>query len=62
MEKEKFISKFNIKDYNNQLEKILTKKNFSENTKNLLLTMLYKIENAYNDYNKVTVYTKTKRE
>ena len=62
MEKEKFISKLNIKDYNNQLEKILSKKTFSEDTKNLLLSMLYKIENAYDDYNRVNGDTKTKRE
>lgn len=53
MEKEKLISKLNIKDYNNQLEKILSKKTFSEDTKNLLLNMLYKIENAYDDYSKI---------
>lgn len=62
MEKEKLISKLNIKDYNNQLEKILSKKTFSENTKNLLLSMLYKIENAYDDYSLVNGDTKTKRE
>lgn len=62
MEKEKFISKLNIKDYNNQLEKILTKKTFSEDTKNLLLSMLYKIENAYDDYSLVNGSEKTKRE
>lgn len=62
MEKEKFISKLNIKDYNNQLEKILSKKTFTEDTKNLLLSMLYKIENAYEDYKKVSVDAKTKRE
>ncbi len=62
MEKEKFISKFNIKDYNNQLEKILSKKTFSENTKNLLLNVLYKVENAYEDYKLVTQDTRTKKE
>lgn len=62
MEKEKLISKLNIKDYNNQLEKILSKKIFTEDTKNLLLSMLYKIENAYEDYKKVSVDAKTKRE
>lgn len=62
MEKEKLISKLNIKDYNNQLEKILSKKTFTEDTKNLLLSMLYKIENAYEDYKKVSVDAKTKRE
>lgn len=62
MEKEKFISKFNLIDYNNQLEKILAKKNFSEDIKNLLLSMLYKIENSYDDYSRVTGETKTKKE
>lgn len=45
MEKEKIL--FKIRDYNNELEKILEKKSFSESTKNLLLSMLYKIETAY---------------
>ena len=62
MEKEKFILKFNIKDYNNQLEKILSKKTFSEDTKNLLLSMLYKVENAYDDYKLANGDTKTKKE
>lgn len=62
MEKEKLISKLNIKDYNNQLEKILSKKTFTEDTKNLLLSMLYKIENAYDDYKKVSIDAKSKRE
>lgn len=62
MEKEDIFSKLNIKDYNNQLENILEKKNFSEGTKNILLNILYKIETAYDDYNKVKVYTKTKKE
>lgn len=44
-----------IKDYNNELEMILEKKAFSEDAKNLLLSMLYKIENAYEDYKKVKV-------
>lgn len=50
--KQNFFAKFNIKDYMNQLEKILEKKNFSLDTKNLLLSMFYKIENAYQDYEK----------
>ena len=44
-----------IKNYNNELERILEKKAFSENVKNLLLSMLYKIENSYDDYKKVKV-------
>ena len=62
MNKEKLMLKLNIKDYNNQLEKILAKKNFSEEIKNLLLSMLYKIEAAYDDYSLVNGNTKTKKE
>ncbi len=50
--KEKKMHKIHLKDYTNQLEKILEKKNFSLQTKNLLLSMFYKIENAYPDYHK----------
>ena len=58
--KEKLLRKFHIKDYTNQLEKILEKKSFSLDSKNLLLSMFYKIENAYHDYakTKVEVYDK----
>lgn len=50
MDTNKIFSKFNIKNYNNELEKILENKPFSMDVKNLLLSMLYKIENAYKDY------------
>lgn len=50
MNTDKLFSKFNSRDYNNQLEKILENKDFSEDVKNLLLSMLYKIENGYKDY------------
>lgn len=53
--KEKILRKFNFKDYTNRLEKILEKKNFSMQAKNLLLSMFYKIENAYQDYQKTKV-------
>ena len=62
MEKGNIISKLNIKDYSKMLEEILTKKPFSEDTKNLLLNMLYKIENAYADYKKVKVDVPMKKE
>lgn len=55
-------SKITFKDYNNTLEKILENKNFSEDVKNLLLSMLYKIENAYEDYLNVKVNACTKKE
>ena len=50
MDAEKLFSKLNSKDYNNQLETILENKDFSVNVKNLLLSMLYKIESGYKDY------------
>lgn len=62
MGKEELFSRLNIKNYNNELEKILDNKSFSEGTKNLLLSMLYKVEIAYSDYNKVKVDTMSKRE
>ncbi len=62
MSKEDLFSKLNIKDYNNLLENILEKKSFTENTKNILLSMLYKIETAYDDYKKVKVFTRLKKE
>lgn len=64
MEKNKILSKLNIniKDYNNELEKILENKLFSYDVKNLLLSMLYKIENAYKDYETVKVEVPTKKE
>ena len=52
MGREEIFSKLNIKDYNNELEKILEKKSFSEGTKNILLNILYKMETSYDDYNK----------
>ena len=64
MEKNKILSKLNIniKDYNNELEKILENKLFSYSAKNLLLSMLYKIENAYRDYETVKVEVPSKKE
>lgn len=49
----KIFSKITSNEYNNRLEKILDNKPFDEDVKNLLLNMLYKIENGYNDYCKV---------
>lgn len=58
--KQEFFSKF--KDYNRELEKILEHKNFSEDVKNLLLSMFYKLETYYNDYETVKRTYKTKIE
>ena len=41
--KKSLFSKF--KDYNYILDKVLEEKRFSEDAKNLLLNMIYKIEN-----------------
>lgn len=46
-----------LKDYNNELEKILDNKTFSSNSKNLLLSMIYKLEVCYRDYDQVKVYS-----
>ena len=62
MEKEKLMQKLKIKDYNKELEEILVNKTFSKNTKNLLSSMLYKIENSYEDYKKTKVQVITKKE
>ena len=58
--KEDFFSKF--KDYNRELEKILEHKDFSQDAKNLLLSMFYKLEASYQDYYTVKRHCKTKQE
>lgn len=60
MEKKDFFSKLNIKDYNSELESVLEKKDFSNETKNLILSMFYKIEVGYDDYSKVKGILQTK--
>ncbi len=59
---DKFFDKIVRKDYNNELEKILEKKTFDENTKSMLLSILYKIETAYKDYEKVKPNVEEKEE
>lgn len=60
MTKKEIFSK--LKNYNNALEQILEKKDFSSNIKNLLLSMFYKIEVSYKDYQKVKRVTKEKND
>ena len=60
--KEKFLNKIVKKDYNNELEMILEKKSFDESTKNLLLSILYKIEASYKDYEKTKPNVMSKEE
>ncbi len=60
--KENLLEKIVKKNYNNKLEEVLEHKKFSEQTKSLLLSMLYKIESAYPDYAKVKQNVETKEE
>lgn len=60
MSKKDFFSK--LKNYNNELEQILEKKEFSSDIRNLLLSMFYKIEVSYKDYQKVKRIPKDKNE
>lgn len=60
--KDKIFNKIVGKNYNNDLEKILSKKEFSLDVKNTLLSMFYKIENGYNDYNIIKKDTFDKKE
>lgn len=62
MEKEKLMQKFKMIDYNKELEEILASKPFPKNVQNLLSSMLYKIENSYEDYKKIKVEVPTKKE
>ena len=60
--KDEILSKLNVKNYGNALERIIDKKAFDLDTKNLLLSMFYKIEAAFDDYHKVKVDVKPKKE
>ena len=53
MPKETIFSKLKYKDYNDILEQVLEKKDFSVLGKNLILSILYKMETNYNDYRTV---------
>lgn len=53
---------WNATDYNLILDKILDSKYFSSNSKSLLLSMVYKIENYYKDYKVVKKIYKTQDE
>lgn len=53
----KFFSK--LKDYNYILDQLLEKKAFNQNVKNLLLSMVYKVESSYDDYTKIKRNTLT---
>lgn len=46
-------SKLLKRDFNEELEEIAESKGFEKEAQNLLLSMLYKVDNAYNDYQTV---------
>lgn len=54
-EKERILSKLNIKDYRNDLELVLDSKQFDEEAKSLILSVFYKMDNFYKDYSSVKI-------
>ena len=60
--KEKLFNKFVKKDYNSRFEFILEKKPFDESAKSLLLSILYKVEAYYKDYEKTKRNVMSKEE
>ena len=60
MKKESLMDKFVKKDYNNELELVLEQKKFEENVQSMLLSILYKIETSYKDYETVKKDVETK--
>ena len=60
--KDKIFNNLVKEDYNDNLEKVLQNKDFSEEVKNNLLNIFYKIENGYNDYQTVKRDTFDKKE
>ncbi|MBR0490459.1 MAG: hypothetical protein IJJ82_00225 [Clostridia bacterium] len=51
--KENFLDRVIKKNFNNELEHVLEHKEFDEDAKSLLLSILYKLETAYSDYTQV---------
>lgn len=62
MKKESLMDKFVKKDYNNELELVLEQKDFEEDVQSNLLSLLYKIETSYKDYETVKKDVETKEE
>jgi len=63
LKKDEIFSKLHIRgDYKNRLERIMEKKGFSMDVRNLLLSMFYKMEIAYEDYKTVKQGERTKKE
>ena len=53
MANKRIIEKLVKKDYNDDLEEILSSKTYKEDVKNLLLDILYRLDDSYKDYKKV---------
>ena len=60
--KETLLDKIVKRDYNNDLEEVLSTKTYQEEVKNLLLDIMYKIENSYKDYETVKKNVISKQE
>lgn len=60
--KDNILEKIVKKDYNNELELILEQKDFDENARSILLSILYKIEASYKDLEKVKRNVESKEE
>lgn len=60
--KETILGKIVPKDYNKELEKVIETKDFDEDVKNLLLSIFYKIDVSYKDYQKVKRKVESKQE
>ena len=60
--KDNLFKRIVMRNYKNNLEEVFSQKNFSEEVKNTLLGMFYKIENGYKDYNTIKRDTFDKKE
>ena len=60
--KDKLLEKIVKRDYNNELETIIEKKDYDETARSMLITILYKIEAAYKDLEIVKQDVETKEE
>lgn len=58
----KLFSKFNGKDFNEEIEQILDEKQFNEEVQSLILSIFYKINNSYDDYKTVKQHKLSKEE
>ena len=62
MANKRILDKLIKKEYTDELEEILASKPYNEDVKNLLLDILYRLDDSYNDYQKVKPDSLTKDE